>query len=250
MCKCADGWAVGCAQPVIPAKAGICGRIKLKRMRLFLKIYVFITIVFLTACSSSKQQTLNKFNFQSGDLIFQDLDCGELCDAIEKVTTGYKGKPFSHIGLVYDRKDSVFVIEAVGAGVRLTPLESFLNRNKDEKGAPKVIIGRLKKEHRKLNDSAISFAIRQLGTGYDKEFIYDNGKYYCSELIYDAYKYANNNQPFFQLEPMMFKDTITHQTLPVWDTYYKKMGIDIPEGQPGCNPAGLSRSDKVEIVYQ
>lgn len=178
------------------------------------------------------------------------MDCGELCDAIEKVTTGYEGKPFSHIGLVYDRVDSIFVIEAVGAGVRLTPLESFLNRNRDSLGVPKVIIGRLKKEYRKLNDSAISFALQQLGKSYDSEFIYNNGKYYCSELIYDAYMYANNSQPFFWLEPMTFKDTVTHQTLPVWETYYKKLDMEIPEGQPGCNPAGLSRSEKVEIIWQ
>ncbi|HYG16154.1 MAG TPA: YiiX/YebB-like N1pC/P60 family cysteine hydrolase [Bacteroidia bacterium] len=219
-------------------------------MKLINAAFCIVILSLFVSCRSQKQPNLTKLNYQSGDLIFQDLDCGELCDAIEKVTTGYKGKSFSHIGLVYDRVDSVFVIEAVGAGVRLTPLESFLNRNRDENGVPKVIIGRLKKEYRKLNDSAISFAVQKRGTAYDHEFIYNNGKYYCSELIYDAYKYANNNQPFFQLEPMTFKDTVSHQTLPVWETYYSKMGIDIPEGQPGCNPAGLSRSDKLEIIWQ
>ncbi|MHC4724324.1 MAG: hypothetical protein ACYS9V_08765 [Planctomycetota bacterium] len=40
------------------------------------------------------------FEPKEGDLLFQDLDCGPLCDAIEKVTTGYQGSNFSHVGIL------------------------------------------------------------------------------------------------------------------------------------------------------
>ena len=38
---------------------------------------------------------------KTGDLLFQNLDCGSLCDAIETVTEGYNAQKFSHIGLAY-----------------------------------------------------------------------------------------------------------------------------------------------------
>ena len=44
---------------------------------------------------------VEEFAFKSGYLLFQDLDCGELCDAIKWVTKGVNGKEFSHLGLVY-----------------------------------------------------------------------------------------------------------------------------------------------------
>ena len=37
------------------------------------------------------------FELTNGDLLFQDLDCGPFCDAIEKVTEGYRGAQLSHV---------------------------------------------------------------------------------------------------------------------------------------------------------
>ena len=62
-----------------------------------------------------------------GDLIFKDSDCGPLCDAIEKVTTGYQGANFSHVGIVAkDEHGQVIVLEAVSKGVVATDLRTFL----------------------------------------------------------------------------------------------------------------------------
>jgi hypothetical protein len=30
--------------------------------------------------------------------------------------------------------------------------------------------------------------------------------------------------------------------------YYQKMGLEIPEGLPGCNPNGLAASGKLELI--
>lgn len=180
--------------------------------------------------------------YQSGDLIFQDLDCGAICDAIEAVTEGYKGAKFSHVGLVYERNDSLFAIEAIGTAVQLTYLPQFLNRTTVN------VHARLQPKYTPLLADALAYCIDHLGTPYDEAFLYDNGKYYCSELLYDAFKYANNNQPFFTLEPMTFKQPGTDTYYDVWIAYYQKLNMDIPEGQPGCNPGGLSRSDKLMIL--
>ena len=188
------------------------------------------------------------FKFQTGDLLFQDLDCGGLCTAIETVTEGVDGKSFSHLGLVHIYNDSIVVIEALGKNVQVTPIKVFVNRNVDQLGNPKVIVTRLAVDNPVLKKKALDYAVAQLGMPYDDAFLYDNGSYYCSELIYDAFKSANGDQPFFELAPMTFKDPATNEMFPVWLEYYAELGIPIPEGELGCNPGGISRSEKLKVV--
>ena len=200
-----------------------------------------IALLFLFSVSFLSAQ--QKVTLKDGDLIFQDMDCGPLCDAIEAVTEGYKGNDFSHMGMVYHRNDTIFIIEAAGSAVRLTTLEKF---SKNTKKA--MLVGRLKNQYKKLIQPAIAFSLKQLGVAYDDEYVYDNGSYYCSELIYDAFKAANNNKPFFKLFPMTYKQPGTNEFFPAWVEYYKSINKSIPEGQPGCNPGGISTSDKIDIV--
>jgi hypothetical protein len=47
---------------------------------------------------------------------------------------------------------------------------------------------------------------------------------------------------------MTFKDPSTGKTFPAWVDYYSELHTAIPEGQPGCNPGGISSSDKIEIL--
>jgi hypothetical protein len=32
------------------------------------------------------------------------------------------------------------------------------------------------------------------------------------------------------------------------EEYYKSLGVEIPEGLPGCNPGGISTSKKIKII--
>jgi len=208
---------------------------------------LFIIIAVFTAINS-QAQNWERFQFQSGDLVFQDLDCGDLCDAIETVTPAVDNKHFSHVGLVYVAGDSVYVIEAIGKNVHLTGITTFMQRQLDTAGRPKVVVGRLKNAHKRLTPRALGFALSQNGKPYDDTFLYDNGKYYCSELIYDAYKEANNDRPFFNLYPMTFKDPATGKTFSAWKAYFKKLKMSVPEGRQGCNPGSIAQSDAVELV--
>jgi hypothetical protein len=183
-----------------------------------------------------------KVHLQNGDLIFQKMNCGELCDAIHAVTEGYQGNDFSHLGLVLIENDSVFIIEAAGNSVRKVTLEDFSKNT-----SATMFIGRVKSKYKKLIPQVISFSKQQFGTPYDDDYIYDNGKYYCSELIYDAFLKAHG-KPFFTLEPMTFKQPDSDSYFPAWIDYYKNLGIEIPEGKLGCNPGGISRSDKIKIL--
>lgn len=192
---------------------------------------------------SSFAQNIRTQDLKDGDLIFQDMDCGPLCDAIEAVTEGYKGNDFSHMGLVYHRNDTLYIIEAAGKAVRLTRFEQFAKNT-----AKPMYVGRVKKQYEQLLPAAIGFSLKQLGVPYDDEYVYNNGSYYCSELIYDAFLYANMGRPFFRLYPMTYKQPGTNTFFPAWVTYYNTINKKIPEGEPGCNPGGISLSGNIDII--
>lgn len=191
------------------------------------------------------------FTLKAGDILFQDSDCGPFCDAIEKVTFGIEGAKFSHVGLVLpDKADQLAVIEAISAGVVITPLDTFFNRSFDENGNSKVVVGRLKEEHKKLIPSAIEYAKTKLGAPYDDVFNILNDKYYCSELLYESFSHANGYQPIFDLQKMTYKDPDTNETFPIWEKYFKDLGVPIPEDKPGLNPGGMSRSRFIDIIHK
>ena len=209
--------------------------------------YILLAIATLLSFTS-KSQTWKDFQYQNGDLLFQDLDCGPLCEAIEAVTPGLDNRHFSHVGIVYKPGDSVYVIEAYGKDVHITSINQFLERQLDEKQQPKVVVGRIKTAYQKLNPRAVGFALKQINKPYDDNFVSDNGKYYCSELVFEAYKDANNGFPFFNTYPMSFKDPKSKKTLTVWKQYFKALDQKIPEGKSGSSPGTIATNDNVEIV--
>jgi len=201
-------------------------------------------------CNQNISDGNRNFALQPGDLLFQDSDLGPLCDAIEKVTTGFQGANFSHVGIVAkDDSGNLVVIEAVSNGVVNTPLRTFLGRSFDARGRPKVVAGRLKKPYSHLIPSALNEALALKGKPYDKLFAIDNEAYYCSELIYEIFLRANENKPVFVLQPMTFKDPDTGKMQAAWEDYFSKLGVSIPEGKPGINPGGISRSRFLTIIY-
>jgi len=190
------------------------------------------------------------FVLATGDLLIQDLDCGPFCDAVEKVTIGYQGRDMSHIGIVVDEgAKGIYVIEATGSGVVSTPLKTFLNKSLDKNGKPKVLVGRMEDDYSSLIPQAILHAKSLLGKKYDDIFDINNDTYYCSELIYESFKNANDGAAVFDLAPMTFIDPDTGATFDIWTDYYKKLNVAIPEGELGINPGGISTSDKIDIVY-
>lgn len=196
-------------------------------------------IVFLFVCVTASAQN---HSLKNGDLLFININCGGMCDAINAVTEGYKGNDFNHMGMVVLEESKVFVYEAVGKGVSKTPLNDFLKYTKET-----LYVGELKTPYQYLIPDALLFCESQLGVPYDNDFLYNNGKYYCSELMYDAFKSANDNKPFFQLFPMTYKEPHTNTYFPVWIEHFEKQGTEIPEGKLGCNPGGMSLDEKIKL---
>lgn len=190
------------------------------------------------------------FDLQVGDILFQDLDCGPFCDAIEAVTYGVNGADFSHNGLISKIEgDEVYVLEAVSAGVVETPLDTFLLRSKDHNGNPKVLVGRLDSAHVHLASPAVDSARLRLGKSYDHHFDIMNDRYYCSELLYYAFKEANGGLPIFQLRAMTYIDPDTKHPFPQWVDYFQDLKTPIPENLPGLNPGSMSRNTYLEIIH-
>ncbi len=209
-----------------------------------MKKYLILLIYFCVSCNNNEKT--NTFQFQIGDFLFQDLDSDPLCDAIELVTPGYKNGNFSHIGIVVEtNKNHVRILEAIPNKVKTTRLDSFLNRSYDNSNNPKVIVGRLKHEYQYSIPNAISFLKKQIGKEYDNAFLIDNNTYYCSELIYEAFL----KDSIFQLQPMTFLHPNNNDTLKIWKDYYTKLGMNIPQNQPGINPGIMSISKKIEIIH-
>lgn len=204
-------------------------------------LHISLSVLFFFSLASCSLHDKN-WMIQEGDLLFQDLDCGPLCDAIEAVTVGAKGNKYSHCALAIRKNDSIKVIEAIGSAVMVTDLNAFLGR------CSLTSVGRLKGKNRKLVPKAIAFSMNQIGTPYDDVFEMNNGRYYCSELIYDAFAYANANKPFFVLEPMTFNDPVNRKTFPAWQTYFNDLKVPIPERHLGINPGLISRSKHIRLL--
>ena len=214
-------------------------------MKLKLLNILFLAIILnIASCSTTKHQEV----LQEGDLLFQDLNCGALCDAIETVTTGVDGKSFSHCAIVVKQNDTLKVVEAIGGNVQINSLHNFFKRSGDTAQIKNITIARTKQMDKANLATAASFAMQQVGQPYDDEFIMNNNKWYCSELVYEAFKVANNQKEFFSLAPMTFKDPKTKEFFPAWIDYYKALQKPIPEGKLGINPGLISCSNKLNIL--
>lgn len=203
---------------------------KLKKTVLFLSLAGFLAFT----------PTESKIKLQSGDLLFREKSSGNISEAIDKVTQTSGATHFSHVGLVEATDTGIMVLHASPkGGTCMISLEEFIH---PEGESVTVIAYRLKKEWQKAIPVAIEKAHQMLGKPYNFSYILSDTAHYCSEFVYLAFAADS----VFTLEPMTFKDPKTNESFPTWVEYYQKMGIEIPEGKPGCNPNGLAASGKLE----
>ncbi len=186
--------------------------------------------------------------FKNGDVLFQDLNCGPLCDAIEAVTEGIDGLEFSHVGWVIEMGDSLQVLEAIGGKVKLTPIAQFLRRSVGKEGEPLVVGMRFKKPYQQYIKKWQSKALLQLGLPYDDAFLPNNQAIYCAEVFTENCWIGK--KPLFPLEPMTFKDPKSNAFFRAWVDYYHDLKQPIPEQVPGMNPGALSRSPSLYLFYR
>ena len=165
---------------------------------------LILPLLLFWACGThpnkSQNTNGNLETLQEGDLLFQDLNCGELCDAIEAVTEGVNGKDFSHCAMVVKINDSLKVVEAIGDKVQVNTLKDFFARSGDTASIRNITVGRVLEKYQPVVAKAAIKVKEYIGQPYDDVFLMDNNSWYCSELLYDAFKEANDAQDFFELK--------------------------------------------------
>ena len=179
-------------------------------------------------CDQLDNSTLHPVvTLQSGDLLFFTDDRNDMEKAIAASTGSY-----THVAMVErDSSDRVWIIDATPKrGVRRTLLSNW---HKDYFDLYRLTVP--------FDTAAvIARAHTFLGQPYDDCFLPDNGKMYCSELIYECFLDASGNH-LFEAKPMNWRDA--NGKMPkFWEEHFRKLGMEVPERVPGTNPTDLSRS--------
>ncbi len=194
-----------------------------------------------TACTQQREQ------LRSGDLLFQVGRESAMSGAIMAATGKSEEVKFTHVGIavISSRADSVLEATSDG-GVRMTALSDFLNKSARLNGRPVVVAKRLK------DTAGIAAAVARartfLGQPYDYSFRPDNGKLYCSELVWESYLDPDGRR-LFPAQPMNFR-AADGSMPPFWNELFAKLGEEIPEGLPGTNPNDMSRDTLLTEVFR
>lgn len=205
-----------------------------------MRIVIYIGILLQAAACTTPAPEL-----QTGDLIAFAGEKSRMNDAITSATGGKEHLDYSHIGIaiVQNRTDSVLEATSEG-GVRMTSLADFLARAARIKGRPAAIALRLRDTTGVAG--AVERARKLLGSPYDYSFRPDNGRYYCSELVWETYL-TSDGSPIFPTRPMNFR--AADGSMPAfWIELFDRLGESIPEGLPGTNPNNMARDPQLKCI--
>ena len=180
-----------------------------------------------------------------GDLLFQVGKTSEMTEAITAATGEAQRLNYSHVGIAVPAAGADSVLEATSdGGVRLTALADFLGRSARIDGRPAVTVMRLRDTTGVA--AAIERARKFIGQPYDYSFRPDNGKMYCSELVWESYL-APDGSRRFPARPMNF--LAADGSLPrFWAELFAGLGEEIPQDIPGTNPNDMARDPQLKEV--
>ena len=126
----------------------------------------------LLLCSCAGRGT-DLTEIKEGDIVFIESQSSQA----PYIKLGTMSK-WTHCGIVVNTPQGLKVLEA-SKTVRLTPYATFIGAAKNENWCVK--------RPKKTISGSINYR-KYLGQPYDLEFKFDNGKMYCSELVWLVYK--------------------------------------------------------------
>lgn len=209
------------------------------------RIFPLLLQALLLACTTNTpHRTASRYTMlREGDLLFCINATG---NAITDVTEGTEKLNIDHVAIAHYRGDSLYALEAVKQGVVLTKIDSFMKRNSRNASLPQVLACRLRDTTGVWR--SVSRALTHLGKPYDYNFMPDDERIYCSELVQKSYVNAKGKLIFSPI-PMSFHDRNGRIT-DYWKAYYGQQGLRVPEGKQGSNPGDLSRRKELTVVYR
>ncbi len=144
-------------------------------MKTFMKKTLLLLMASVMFISNIKaDNSTYKDWYKEGDIIFQCSKSSQ--STLLNWTTLHWS---THCGIIIEKNNDLYVLEAVGP-VKLTSFLEWINKGKYVGFHYKVL--RYTDENIKINYK------KYLGQKYDWSFKFNNGKMYCSELVYLIYK--------------------------------------------------------------
>ncbi len=198
--------------------------------------------------SGGEDNLLDLTALQHGDLLFCVASPSRdgIAQAIVTVTEGIDLQRVSHVAIVCIESSGTYALEASGEhGVWLHPINAFFDHcDHTSAGNPMVLLGRLKDTSNVA--ASVEMAKTYLGRPYDYQYMPSDSALYCSELIHFSY-FDTEGKEIFPQVPMSFHDK-SGNIPSFWKDYYRQWNMSVPEGWPGTNPGGISRSEKIEMI--
>ena len=175
----------------------------------------------------------------AGDLAFRLGSESAFSDAITSATAWGDSLRFDHVGIVdIDGSGTVTVVEAAPkGGVKITSWAEFTSGGG-------IVVKRLTSEFDA--SEVVAKAKSFIGEDYDWWYLPDNGKMYCSELVYESF-IGSDGDHIFKAAPMNFRQP--DGTMPeFWTRLFEEIGMPVPEGVPGTNPADMAKDPRLVEV--
>lgn len=157
-----------------------------------------------------------------GDILLQPLHC-HACNLIEAQTKS----PYSHIGVIIDKRDGVYIVAEAFGAVRAISMSEFLSKTQKslevEVLRPHYVSSELAYNYYKLFD----------GLPYDSKFLWGDDEIYCSELVQKLFSVSNMLSP----KPIPMLYDINPE---LWDRFFRG---DTPSGKLGVSPVAFKNSN-------
>jgi len=188
-----------------------------------------VGVLLLASCTRSPRE----YSPREGDVLFQSFELNPLVVTIEGVTES----PYSHCGIVTERADGWYVLEAIGP-VKETPILEWIGQGRRKR----FWAYRLDDSFQTFVPEIIRMARKQKGRGYDASYRFDNEEIYCSELVFVAIHDATGRQ-VGKIEKLGDLN---------WKPFEKNI-IDlhgyVPHKRELITPASLAAAPELKLVY-
>lgn len=178
---------------------------------------------------------LNKNQLQKGQLLFRYTNSSEISNV-----SGISQLKVDHIAMVLNKN---FVIEATPThGVTKTSLDDFLIEGN-------VLAADVSMIDKSISIKAVDLAVKFIGAPYNHTFLNSTNKgFYCSQLITESYKLANNGNSFFKEDTLNFKDS-NGMISSFWIKYFNAHNMKVPQGEVGSHPTRLFFDSRLKNRY-
>ena len=205
------------------------------------------------SCKKAPAPVLDDTFIETGDLLFVGIPMNygddNMAQAIADATSSGDTVNFIHTAILeVDKEGAVWVIDAtIAYGVDRHPLDTLLKQFTLHRGGTATFEVMRLADDRQVQ-SYVEKAKTWLGEPYDSSFLPENGKHYCTELVYDAYVDSDGNHRF-ETVPMNFKNK-KGEMPSYWVRLFAELGEPVPQGVSGTNPQQFHASPAlVHVMY-